>query len=79
MFMDLRAELLCLDFDSTGVVAESRALVDWNKRSGSRLWPIPTRPTRMLTVLTGRPLLCWLWQTYRIRLGRLETRLFARY
>lgn len=33
MFMDLRAELLCLDFDNTGVVAESRALVDWNKRS----------------------------------------------
>lgn len=36
LFMDLRAELLCLDFDSTGVVAEARALVDWNKRSGRR-------------------------------------------
>lgn len=36
LFMDLRAELLCLDFDSTGVVAEARALVDWNKRSKCR-------------------------------------------
>lgn len=33
IFMDLRAELLSLDFDSTGVVAEARALIDWNKRS----------------------------------------------
>lgn len=43
MFMDLRAELLCLDFDSTGVVAESRALVDWNKRSGLSRPPFPIR------------------------------------
>lgn len=33
MFIDLRAEVLCLDFESTGVVAEARALVDWNKRN----------------------------------------------
>lgn len=35
LFIDLRAEILCLDFESTGVVAEARALVDWNKRSES--------------------------------------------
>lgn len=35
LFIDLRAEVLCLDFESTGVVAEARALVDWNKRSRS--------------------------------------------
>jgi hypothetical protein len=33
LFLELRAEVLCLDFESTGVVAEARALVDWNKRS----------------------------------------------
>ena len=33
LFMDLRAESLCMDFESTGVVAEARTLVDWNKRS----------------------------------------------
>lgn len=36
LFMDLRAELLCLDFESTGIAAEARALVDWNKRSEQR-------------------------------------------
>ena len=33
MFIDLRAELLSVDFESTGVMAEARALVDWNKRN----------------------------------------------
>lgn len=33
LFIDLRAELLCLDFESTGVIAAARALADWNKRS----------------------------------------------
>lgn len=33
IFVDLRAELLSVDFETTGVIAEARALVDWNKRS----------------------------------------------
>ena len=33
LFMELRSEILCLDFESTGVVSEARALVDWNRRS----------------------------------------------
>ena len=33
IFVDLRAELLSVDFETTGVIAEARALIDWNKRS----------------------------------------------
>jgi len=33
IFVDLRAELLSVDFETTGVIAEARALIDWNKRN----------------------------------------------
>lgn len=36
-WIDLRAEILSLDFESTGVVAQARALIDWNKRSELRI------------------------------------------
>jgi hypothetical protein len=61
LFMDLRAELLCLDFDSTGVVAEARALVDWNKRSMCSLRSFFSYGHRSLTHVSCRPLLCWMW------------------
>lgn len=74
LFMDLRAELLCLDFDSTGVVAQSRALVDWNKRS--KLCCITPMESRADTV-PHRPLLCRLWSPNCVCMGWVEARLPA--
>lgn len=82
LYMDLRAELLCLDFESTGVISAGRALSDWNRRSA---WPslVPCTCSRPLNAVcdclpTTRPILPCLRERNRLDMGRLEARLPAR-
>lgn len=75
IFVDLRAELLSVDFETTGVIAEARALVDWNKRS---------KPTSHAAANSAENSVCYRQILPRLRepdctcVGWMEARLSAR-